>query len=257
MSEYNKALEDVFDDLYVALQDSKAEIMNNEKAWSKKDQAQQDAYIQALVIQYKTVVSTFTQNMRANTTAYYHDMLEEARYLLTIFIDETFIGFKWFGQSYWTQHLLEYELFNTYQAGDLFFEKLDGLLLRYDATQKELATLYAIMLSLGFQGKYRGSSTLNVLQEYREKLAHILGLSQGKKQVQHAFLLKQHIDTVVKRKNILGYRYSSYFMYLGMIVLTYLLMTGGIWEYKVGKLERYSIELHSSLMENIKPSEEE
>ena len=240
MNQNREYISDAFEKLYIELQQSKQHILSNEDKLNSDSQADQDKFIKELFEQYKSFIFSFSQKLQSVTTQYYTGVVEDMRYLLTIFIDETFIGFKWFGKDHWTQNLLEHDLFKTHQSGDKFYEKLDALLVSYDATQGEIAKIYLTMLSLGFQGKYRGSENIEKIEEYRSKLCHLLGISTDISSAKKEILLKEHVSSVIKQKNILGYRYRSFFSFLAVFVLLYLALSGLYWENRVSTLNNYA-----------------
>ncbi|HEY7116735.1 MAG TPA: DotU family type IV/VI secretion system protein, partial [Tepidisphaeraceae bacterium] len=43
--------------------------------------------------------------------------------------DEIFLNTEWEGRSYWVSNLLETKIYQTHAAGELFFQKLERLLL--------------------------------------------------------------------------------------------------------------------------------
>jgi type IV/VI secretion system ImpK/VasF family protein len=77
----------------------------------------------------------------------------DAKYVMTIFVDEIFLNLKWEGAKIWRFFLLERQLFQTEVSGDKFFSMVDEI--TTDQTNEEMAFLYLMTLSLGFKGKYR------------------------------------------------------------------------------------------------------
>lgn len=96
----------------------------------------------------------------------------DAQYVMAIFADEIFININWekYGHLDWQEDLLENRLFGTHVSGTLFFEKIDTLLKGGDTSRTEMAAIYHLAISLGFQGKYRGTVSILELDEYRKKL---------------------------------------------------------------------------------------
>jgi type VI secretion system protein ImpK len=93
----------------------------------------------------------------------------EAVYIMAALADEIFLNLDWEGRDLWQEKLLESYLFQTHVAGEQFFTKLDSLLDARDPGSVELAAVYLMAISLGFQGKYR-TTDLTALHAYREKL---------------------------------------------------------------------------------------
>src|SRR5204862_1476951 len=98
----------------------------------------------------------------------------EALYIMAAFADEVFINMEWEGQRTWPSNLIEAALFRSHVAGEMFFEKLDRLLAARDPAHKSRAAIYLNILSLGFQGKYRGQPDRGQLREYRRDLFNFI-----------------------------------------------------------------------------------
>lgn len=95
---------------------------------------------------------------------------KDAQYVMAVLADEIFIVLDWPGRESWKSDLLETRLFGSYNAGDQFFQRLDGLLAQGERAQPELALVYLMALGLGFKGRYRGLAQASKLEEYRRRL---------------------------------------------------------------------------------------
>lgn len=95
---------------------------------------------------------------------------EEARYVMVALADEIFLHSNWDGRYAWGFNLLESQLYQTHVAGEVFFKRVDQLMVARDAARIELAKIYLMALSLGFQGKYRGADLSGDLVRYRHRL---------------------------------------------------------------------------------------
>lgn len=93
---------------------------------------------------------------------------QEAEYVMAALADEIFIHMNWDGRANWP--LLESKIFKTHVAGEVIFERLERLLQRQDPFYLDLAAVYFMALSLGFQGKFRGNDPANSLGTYRRRL---------------------------------------------------------------------------------------
>lgn len=96
----------------------------------------------------------------------------EAQYIMAAYADEFFLNLDWQGKTVWDQSLVEMILFNSHVAGDLFFERLDFYLdnVASKATVS-LGIIYYYILSLGFQGKYRGQKNASsAIKDYKDRL---------------------------------------------------------------------------------------
>jgi len=99
--------------------------------------------------------------------AFAYEVYREAQYVMAALADEIFLHTEWVGRENW--QLLETRLFQTHYAGEEVFDRLDRLLKRSDPFYIDLASVYFMALSLGFQGKYRGHP-LTRLDYYKQQL---------------------------------------------------------------------------------------
>jgi type VI secretion system protein ImpK len=104
--------------------------------------------------------------------AFAFEIYREAQYVMAALADETFLHMNWEGRATWP--LLESKLFQTHIAGEMIFQRLDRLLQRRDPFYLDLAAVYFFALSLGFQGKYRGTDTTGALEQYRRQIFAML-----------------------------------------------------------------------------------
>ncbi len=76
---------------------------------------------------------------------------QDARFAVMAWIDETILNnSRWEGCNRWKAFPLQLEYYETRNAGEEFFERLD----RLGAEQKEIREIYYLCLSLGFKGQY-------------------------------------------------------------------------------------------------------
>lgn len=103
------------------------------------------------------------------------DVYGQAQYLMAALADEIFLNLEWAGRDRWRNNLIESKLFDSHNAGDMVFERLDELLLRKDAVDVDLARLYLATLALGFQGRYRDAEAgQGDLFGYRKRLLALI-----------------------------------------------------------------------------------
>jgi type VI secretion system protein ImpK len=100
--------------------------------------------------------------------AFAYEVYREAQYVMAALADDIFLNMDWDGRRSWS--LLETRLFGSHMAGETIFRRIDVLLQRRDPYYVDLASVYFMALSLGFQGKYRGMEDLGPLVQYRRQL---------------------------------------------------------------------------------------
>ena len=103
-----------------------------------------------------TLLESQAERASRSGGAFGFEVYREAQYVMAALADEFFLNENWPGRQNWP--LLETRLFHTAAAGEVVFRKLDLLLLHRDPVYLDLAAIYFFALSLGFQGKFRGSS---------------------------------------------------------------------------------------------------
>ena len=98
----------------------------------------------------------------------------EAQYVMAALADEIFLTLDWPGRDYWRNDLLETRLFETYNAGDAFFKRMEKLLKTGDRVQAEIAIVYLLALTFGFRGRYAGGRDEVRIAEYRRQLYYYI-----------------------------------------------------------------------------------
>lgn len=103
--------------------------------------------------------------------------VEQARYALAAFIDETVINSENNCREEWIAEPLQTRFFNDNLAGENFFKRLEALLPELRA-HLETAEVYYFCLALGFQGRYRiqGQEVLpNVVRNLLKRIEALKG----------------------------------------------------------------------------------
>lgn len=168
----------------------------------------------------------------------------EAQYVMAALADDIFIHLNWEGKRAWMANTLESTLFRSHVAGEVFFEKLDRLLRDPDPADKSLAAVYLSALSLGFRGKYHGLNDHGKLRRYRRDLFNFVFRKppdlQGKTKVAFPESYVKNLREE-KRKKLVNPR--VWLAVLGLVLLTYLAGSHGIWLSLTSRLERTNAEI--------------
>ena len=98
------------------------------------------------------------------------NLYREVQYVMAALSDEVFLRLDWPGQAYWISHLLETQLFDSHNAGEEFFTRLDRLLDQPERSYTDIYVVYLMALSLGFRGKYAGKDDGGRMEGYRRRL---------------------------------------------------------------------------------------
>jgi type VI secretion system protein ImpK len=124
----------------------------------------------ALSRQLQNAIELQTIEARRTGGRFDQENVQDARYLKAAIADEILVSLDWPGRQDWTSHLLESALFRTSVAGDAIFEHIEEVLRNRDPAKRDLAQLYLFALSLGYEGKFRGSDSGEILAGYRREL---------------------------------------------------------------------------------------
>ena len=88
---------------------------------------------------------------------------ELARFAVFAWVDEIIMGSSWKGKSEWQKDHLQLRHFQTADAGEMFFQRLNGLGLH----QKDVREVYYLCLALGFTGQYCNKDDELLLEQLR------------------------------------------------------------------------------------------
>lgn len=165
------------------------------------------------------------------------EFYKEAQYVMVALADEIFLITQWEGQRFWVSNLLESKIFRTHVAGELFFQRLDRLLVDRDPVYRDLAAVYLMALSLGFRGKFRGRDDQGQLERYRRQLFHFVFRREPELETtaRHIFPEAYYHTLREETKRRLP-NPRAWIILLVAVVLAYVTMTHGIWVKLTGKL---------------------
>jgi len=82
------------------------------------------------------------------------EMIKDAEFALVAFVDESILTSQWSGKDAWLTNPLQVELFNVFNAGDVFFDERLNRLRQRTQANAEVLEVYYHCLELGFSGKY-------------------------------------------------------------------------------------------------------
>lgn len=120
--------------------------------------------------QFRLMFERFSLNAQNQVGEFAVTHFQDALYGMVALLDETFLAFSWVGKNRWERNLMEKQLFHTQVAGELVFSKIDDLLNANDPVRNDVATIYMLVLSLGFKGKYRGENADPQILWYQREL---------------------------------------------------------------------------------------
>jgi len=99
-----------------------------------------------------------------------------ARFAVFAWVDETILSSPWEGRKQWQREQLQRHYFQTADAGELFFERLNSI----GPHQRDVRELYYLCLALGFSGQYCKQGDDFMLEQLRSSNLKLLtGSSMG------------------------------------------------------------------------------
>jgi type VI secretion system protein ImpK len=94
-----------------------------------------------------------TFERRSKKDGYSINDIQQAKFALVAFFDETLIASDWRQKENWLSNPLQLQLYNRFDAGDEFFQNLNELRQR-GAEAIHILEIYYMCLTLGFKGRY-------------------------------------------------------------------------------------------------------
>ena len=105
-----------------------------------------------------------------------HEDYQLARFAVFAWVDETFMASQWEGRHQWQREQLQRQYYQTADAGELFFERLNTL----GPHQRDVREVYYLCLALGFTGQYCNPGDDFMLDQLRiSNLKLLTGSSTG------------------------------------------------------------------------------
>jgi len=123
---------------------------------------------------FKAFMSRAKQLEIADTNA------ELAKYAIVAFIDEMILTSNWPLRDVWSSRPLQLEYFNDFNAGEVFYEKLETLRGTDDPKKLEVLEIYFTCLALGFKGKHVDLAGMEKLKTLMEGISKDLRKWHGK-----------------------------------------------------------------------------
>lgn len=104
------------------------------------------------------------------------DDFQLARFAVFAWVDETILSSQWEGRQQWQREPLQVKYYQTADAGELFFERLNAI----GPHQRDVREVYYLCLSLGFTGQYCNPGDDFMLEQLRQSNLKLLtGSSMG------------------------------------------------------------------------------
>lgn len=99
-----------------------------------------------------------------------------ARFAVFAWVDETILSSSWEGRQQWQREQLQRQYYQTSDAGELFFDRLNAI----GPHQRDVREVYFLCLALGFSGQYCNEGDDFLLEQLKtSNLKLLTGSSVG------------------------------------------------------------------------------
>ena len=117
---------------------------------------------------------------------------DQARFAICAWVDEAVLSSSWQQKSEWQSELLQRRYYNTAEAGEQFFERLNTLGLH----QRDVREVYYLCLAMGFMGRYCNQGDEFLLEQLKSSnLKLLVGSSVGIPSLERAELFPEARST--------------------------------------------------------------
>ncbi|SIS48430.1 DotU family type IV/VI secretion system protein [Insolitispirillum peregrinum] len=166
--------------------------------------------------------------------AYGAAIYRDAKYMMAALADETFLHeVEWEGRLVWRDTLVETRLFGSSISGERVFRLIDALLDGGDPLHIELASIYLMVLTLGFKGRYRGDGEA-ILETYRQRLRDFIGLRLPAVLPSEPVFASSYAHTLDEGREQFLPAIRPWIWAVVIFVLGYLLISHGLWVWLTG-----------------------
>ncbi|MBI4848462.1 MAG: DotU family type IV/VI secretion system protein [Nitrospirae bacterium] len=113
---------------------------------------------------------------------------DQARFAICAWVDESILASAWNQKGNWQREQLQRLYYNTTEAGEEVFERLNNLGLH----QREVREVYYLCLALGFKGRYSKQGDDFLLEQLKaSNLKFLMGSSVGLPSLERAELFPE------------------------------------------------------------------
>lgn len=222
-----------FTDFYRSVAMIKKQIMDREKSWAHGDldDAEYDEPDRKTVAdQLLLILDKQAARVAGSPESRGNRLYQDARYVMVALADEVFLGFEWSGREEWAGNLLEEEVFHSQGSGELFFQRLDALLLTSGPGTSDLARVYLMALALGFRGKFQHHDPDHKIDAYLNRLYVYIFGREPDAHPEKQQLFPQCLQAAIsKSKPKWLPTLRRWRIFMALLVLTGILITHGLW----------------------------
>jgi type VI secretion system protein ImpK len=156
--------------------------------------------------------------------------LQEAQYAMVALADETILNIDWSGRDAWLEEPLEARFYQSHEAGERVFKKIDELLYRNDPDDVELARIYLMTLALDFRGRFRDHDPHDERAAYLNNLHYFIFKRPPAFKDEDTRLFPSAYEATLSRVDPPRYRRRSNNLLLGSVFFVlFLIFTHLLW----------------------------
>ena len=144
-----------------------------DKEEPKQEKKESDVNSKLVLNIQKPLVECLAHQLKIIREDYFgeqRDELTKGVYLAAALADELYLNHEWFGRSFWKENMIEYQLFETQQAGETIPDDLSEIIAKPQKFSEAIIEIYFLLLSLGF----KGGMVKEDAKQYQKKLLNIL-----------------------------------------------------------------------------------
>lgn len=140
-----------------------------------------------------------------------------ARFAIFAWIDEAILSSSWSEKNQWQGALLQRSYYQTTDAGEDFFKRLNTL----GPHQRDVREVYYLCLSIGFTGRYCNEGDDYLLEQLKtSNLKLLAGSSMGVPSLERELFPEGYPNEVIDKKERKGFSIFTFFC-LGAPILLY------------------------------------
>ncbi len=120
------------------------------------------------------------------------DDYDQARFMVCAWVDEAILASSWNQKNIWQKEQLQRLYYNTWDAGEEVFEKLNAL----GFHQRDIREVYYLCLALGFKGRFINRGDEYLLEQLKtSNLKLLMGSSVGIPSLERAEIFPEAYPT--------------------------------------------------------------
>ena len=186
-----------------------------------------------------SVLERQSLDVRRSGGDYAAALYKEAQFVMAALTDEVFLYLDWPGRDDWSSNILESQLFGSHRAGEEIYDEIDRFLAARNPVYVDMAKVYLMALSLGFEGKFRGAQDgPQQIASYRRRLMEFISGEEPELRETARLLVPDAYASTFDQGVSSRLPYLKFWGWAAMALLVvWLLMSHFLWRQLVAPLE--------------------